>query len=205
MTAVLPLPRRGGAPHYGAGATRGNVVRLAGNGELRARLASIAAKVVLLGPTGAGKTCAIRSVADEDPVSTEVPSCAAGGDATTTVGMDFASAMLQGSRLLVFGVPGMPHFAFMWPLLLRGADGVVVMLDARDPDILEHCRAWIATVATTAPQAAVVVGVTHVDVVPEAALDALRRQHPGVPVLGVDARQRGQVLELVGALGIDAR
>lgn len=73
-------------------------------------------KLVLAGPVGAGKTTAIRSIADSDPISTEMPltTGALGDKTTTTVAFDFATIVLDdGTPVMVYGLPGQEHYAFM--------------------------------------------------------------------------------------------
>lgn len=170
------------------------------------------AKIVLLGPVGVGKTTAIRSITDGEPVSTEMPMLAGpmGDKTTTTVALDFSSITLDdGTPLLVYGVPGQEHYAFMWPLVLEGAIGAIILLDARERAIDHTCTAWLATVAGNAPDASVVVGVTHADVAPSFTLSSLRRTVKDfpwpVPVFTFDARDRDQTQQLMRALVVSAR
>ncbi|GAA3559041.1 ATP/GTP-binding protein [Amycolatopsis ultiminotia] len=79
------------------------------------------AKVVLVGPPGAGKTTAVRAVSEIAPLRTD-----AGG---TTVALDFGRVTLDAhTRVYLFGTPGRR------PDLGAGADGVLVVLDPRRPD-----------------------------------------------------------------------
>lgn len=169
------------------------------------------AKIVLLGPVGAGKTTAIRSISDSDPVCTEVPllSGATVEKSTTTVALDFSTIVLDdGTPLLVYGVPGQEHYAFMWPLVLQGSMGAIILLDARDATIERACASWLDVVASGAPDAMVVVGVTHADVAPSFTLSCLRRcvrvYHHPVPVFTFDARSRQQTQQLMRALIVSA-
>jgi uncharacterized protein len=169
------------------------------------------AKIVILGPIGAGKTTAIRSITDGDPVSTEMPMLdgASGAKTTTTVALDFSSVELDdGTPLLVYGVPGQEHYSFMWPLILTGALGAIVLLDARDAGIEGTCDAWLARVAEHAPDAMLVVGVTHTDIASAFTLAGLRRVvkrfHRAVPVFTLDARDRAQIHQLMRALVVSA-
>jgi len=100
------------------------------------------AKLVFAGAVGAGKTTAIRSIADGAPVSTDVPMTdgAHGDKTTTTVALDFSEVILDdGTPLLVYGLPGQDHFSFMRPIVIKSAIGVIVLLDARDTEIGNRC------------------------------------------------------------------
>ncbi|CEE41588.1 conserved hypothetical protein [Xanthomonas citri pv. citri] len=73
-------------------------------------------KLVFVGGMGAGKTTAVRSISDVEPVSTEMPlSQDAYGDKTyTTVALDYSSIELEDGELLhVYGVPGQKYLDFM--------------------------------------------------------------------------------------------
>lgn len=164
-------------------------------------------KLVLAGPVGVGKTTAIRAITDGAPVSTDVPSSAGTieGKSTTTVAMDFAPVRLDdGSSVMVYGLPGQEHYAFMRPIVLGGALGVLVLLDGRQPDLVGTCAHWLASVENHAPDAAVVIGITHTDLLADFSLTPIRRavrdaKRP-IPVFTFDARDRPQTLQLVRAL-----
>ena len=115
------------------------------------------------------------------------------GKSTTTVALDFAHIVLDdGTPVLVYGLPGQDHFAFMRPIVLEGAAGAIILLDGRDADLARHCEDWLSSVASIAPAAAIAVGVTHTDLVPEFSLQPVRAAarclgRP-VPVFTLDAR-----------------
>ncbi len=170
-----------------------------------------AAKIVLTGPVGAGKTSAIRAISDGDALSTEMPwsDPSQPGKSTTTVALDFAHIVLDdGTPVLVYGLPGQDHFAFMRPIVLEGAAGAIILLDGRDADLARHCEDWLSSVASIAPAAAIAVGVTHTDLVPEFSLQPVRAAarclgRP-VPVFTLDARDREQARQLARAMVLAA-
>ena len=166
-----------------------------------------AVKLVFAGPVAAGKSTAIRSISDGEPISTDVPVSdgVIEGKETTTVALDYSVVKLgQGTELLVYGLPGQDHFAFMRPIVLNGAFGVIVLLDGRDPALLEHCRSWIQVVTENAPNAAMIVGITHTDLVHSFSLESLREVarggHAPIPIFTFDARKREEALQVVRAL-----
>ncbi len=168
---------------------------------------SSVAKLVFAGPVGAGKTSAIRSVTDHDPVSTEMPLSdgAMGDKLTTTVALDFSAATLDdGTPLLVYGLPGQERFAFMRPIVLEGAFGVVILLDAGAPDIAHECEHWLREIRAIRPDLAIVIGITHTDISPSFSLkpirEAIHRCGDPVPTFTFDARDRVQTLHLIRAL-----
>ena len=112
-----------------------------------------ALKVVVAGAFGVGKTTFVGAASDITPLRTEevmtAPSAATDDLAatpdkqSTTVAMDFGRLDLDtgdpsGSAdagddlvLYLFGTPGQYRFWFMWDELVRGALGVVVLVDTR--------------------------------------------------------------------------
>jgi GTPase SAR1 family protein len=91
-------------------------------------------KVVVLGGMGSGKSTLVRSIAAGAVVDTDVAnSDRLGADkASTTVALDYADIDLpNGERLRLYGTPGQQRFDFLWPILLQGARGAVLLLDAR--------------------------------------------------------------------------
>lgn len=164
-------------------------------------------KLVLAGPVGAGKSTALRSLADSEPVSTEMPLLDGpmGDKTTTTVALDFATVWLEDETpLFVYGLPGQAHFAFMRNIVLQGALGVVLVLNAADADCAQHCREWIVSLREIAPGVSIVVGLTHADQATGFSLgeirSVLRAQGERLPVFTFDARDREETAQLVRAL-----
>jgi len=94
-------------------------------------------KIVFTGPVGAGKTTAIRTLSDIEPISTEQYAT----DETknlkeeTTVAMDYGSMMLGGKeRIHLYGTPGQKRFDFMWEILSEGSIGLIVLANNRAND-----------------------------------------------------------------------
>jgi len=159
---------------------------------------------------GAGKTTAIRSITDAEPVSTEMPLSegATQDKTTTTVALDFANTLLDdGTPLLVYGMPGQERFAFMRPILLQDAFGVIVMLNACDDDVADQCEHWLREIAAIDADLPVVVGITHTDRAPAFSIEPIRaaiRTAGGiVPAFTFDARDKAQTFHLLRALLVE--
>lgn len=89
-------------------------------------------KIVFSGSMGAGKSRAIRALSDTAVLSTEQlnTDLERHSKAMTTVGMDYGQLTLSDDLSIgLYGTPGQERFEFMWPILLKGALGVVIVID----------------------------------------------------------------------------
>jgi uncharacterized protein len=101
-----------------------------------------AAKILVVGPMGVGKTTLIGTVSEIKPLSTEATMSRAGAHldtpvrptkSTTTVALDFGRITLGGELVLyLFGTPGQQRFLPAWKDLARGALGALALVDTRD-------------------------------------------------------------------------
>lgn len=162
-------------------------------------------KILFVGPPGAGKSTAIRSLSDFPPVSTEVPS--SDEVRNTTVALDFGEIDLTGEDpVRLYGVPGQERFEFLWPLIGDGAIGMLILVDATDQEPLQRLDEYLGNFATLVARIPFVVALTRADLAPHAPRPAdivqhLRSRH-GLerPVLEVDMRDKPQVLYLMQML-----
>lgn len=167
--------------------------------------------ILFMGPVGAGKTCAIRTLSDIATVETDVNA----SDETaqlkefTTVSMDAGVLHLgAGDKVHLLGAPGQDRFDFMWDILLEQAHAVIIMIDhsrlSRTED-LDHFLSQVGARLVTR-RLPLALGVTHVDAMRDTSLETYRErlsrlppafaQGP-VPVFPVDARQISDVRALV--------
>ncbi|WP_340561641.1 GTP-binding protein [Streptomyces sp. GSL17-111] len=101
-----------------------------------------AAKILVVGPLGVGKTTLIGAVSEIKPLSTEAVMSQAGArvdrggertKTTTTVALDFGRITIDGELVLyLFGTPGQQRFLPAWRELARGALGALALVDTRD-------------------------------------------------------------------------
>lgn len=165
-------------------------------------------KLVFVGDMGAGKTTAVRAISDVEPVSTEMPVSASErmeGKSTTTVALDYSTIELDDGDLLhVYGVPGQKYLDFMWPMVCQGALGIIVLVNAANPNKLANTQLLLREFAQIAPTAHFAIGVTRTDVATQFDLVEFRQQlfrlgHK-LPVMKVDARSSEQVEFLIKTL-----
>jgi len=155
---------------------------------------------------GAGKTTAIRAISDIEPIVTDV----ANHDASvakerTTVGLDYGMLSLDnGDRIRLFGTPGQARFDFLWQILVNKALGLVILTDNSRPDPLADLRMFLDGFAQQLESVPCVIGVGRLDTHPQPTLedyaDVLEARGQVVPVLGVDVRQRADVVLLIDTL-----
>ena len=164
-------------------------------------------KIVFVGEMGAGKTTAIRSISDTDPVSTEVDNVEGGGGGKllTTVALDYGKVMIdEQTQLTLYGTPGQERFKFMWPILTQDALGLIVLISNNSEKPLEALRNYLLHFRETIEKSAAVVGITSADLNDSTTVEqyhAIVEKHClKLPVFTIDARRQDDVLLLVNAL-----
>ncbi|MEU5952299.1 ATP/GTP-binding protein [Streptomyces sp. NPDC047525] len=114
----------------------------AGSGKYLTSSVAGAAKILVVGPLGVGKTTLIGTVSEIKPLSTEavmtqagarVDTVVADGKTTTTVALDFGRMTIDGELVLyLFGTPGQQRFLPAWRDLAKGSLGALALVDTRD-------------------------------------------------------------------------
>ncbi|MET3498187.1 GTP-binding protein [Variovorax boronicumulans] len=163
-------------------------------------------KILFTGTVGAGKTTAIGCVSDAAPVVTDVRNSDVSIDKErTTVGLDFGQLTLDnGDRLRLFGTPGQARFDFLWKILVRNALGVIVLMDNSRPDPLADLAVYLDGFSEALKTIPCAIGVGRMETHPVPGLDdyaeALAAKGRVFPILGVDVRNRGDVILLIDTL-----
>lgn len=164
-------------------------------------------KIIFSGPVGAGKTTAIASISDIEPVTTEEVATDETKDKKelTTVAMDYGRIRLDNGEVLhLYGTPGQQRFDFMWELLTEGSIGIVIMLDDANPAPLDDLKQFISAFRNYIDEHAVVIGITRMELGEGLKIEEYRAvlaEHDlNVPVFEVDARRKNDVHMLLQAL-----
>lgn len=170
-------------------------------------LNSQAYKLIIAGPVGVGKTQAIRSLSDNGVVTTEE---LASDDVkhmkkTTTVAMDYGVMRLESGEVVrLYGTPGQRRFDFMWEILSENALGLVLLLNATDPDPVADLHGYLDSFMPLIKTSALVVGLTHGEDMPwdlhDRLSEALIGRGVAANVMVVDARVREDMQGLVRSL-----
>ncbi|EIM31694.1 MAG: ATP/GTP-binding protein [Leptothrix ochracea] len=164
-------------------------------------------KIIFTGPVGAGKTTAIKSISDIEPITTEEEA----SDMTTrrkpntTVALDYGMIRLgPNEKVHLYGTPGQERFNFMWDILTKGGIGIILLLDNTRPDPFQDMRFYVNAFRSFIDSTRLVVGITQMDNnrVPtiEEYVAQLKELDLSAPVYEVDGRKREDVSTLVQSL-----
>ncbi|MET7685637.1 ATP/GTP-binding protein [Streptomyces sp. NPDC005423] len=163
-------------------------------------------KVLFAGGFGAGKTTAVRSVSEIEPLTTEAELTEAGesvdsltgveAKTTTTVAFDFGRKTLPDPQfpveLMLFGMPGQERFSPFWYDICDGAVGAVILVDTRRLDTSFPSVTFCEQIGLP-----FIIAINHFNGSyehnPADVLQALGLDPHTVPVMTLDARQTPQV------------
>lgn len=156
-------------------------------------------KLVFVGPRGAGKTTAIRSISGSAPVITEelVPAGPAGKKGVATLSLEYHYLKLESQILHLYGLYGCEGLGDIRDLPVSEALGLVLLLDATESAIYDDAEAWLAHIRGRYPDLPVAVGVTKTDRSRHFSLNRLRGVVGAVPTLSVDARDSETLRQLL--------
>lgn len=168
-------------------------------------------KIVFGGTMGAGKTQAISTLSEIPILQTEAlnTDSFAHEKMLTTVGIDYGEISIgTEAKIGLYGTPGQIRFQFMWPLIAKGALGIILLIDHSKDSALDDLKQYLQAFGNPAfgdsGQQEFVIGITHVDQKPDKSLDLYRQyllqQKQAYPLFAVDARQHADILLLVNVL-----
>lgn len=160
-------------------------------------------RILFAGPVGAGKSTAIRTLAEGPIVQSEVssPDALHAGKLTTTVALDYATMQFGDVGVMLYGTPGQPRFSHMWPIVARYALGAIVLANNESADPIGETLFYVRAFAPLVPVDNCVVGITRSDSGRGPTVDdysrALEAAGLPIPALPVDVRRRDSALLLI--------
>lgn len=165
-------------------------------------------KIVFTGSVGAGKTTAIGTISESEPISTEAkPSeeSVFNRKASTTVAMDYGELTLEdNTKLYLYGTPGQRRFDFMSHILTKGAIGLIILIDNSHPQPMDELDYYLNLNANFLITNPAVIGITHIDesLTPtvEDYYTVLEERGDYWPVVCADARSAEDVVLLLQTL-----
>jgi uncharacterized protein len=164
-------------------------------------------KIIFTGPVGAGKTTAIASISDIEPIRTDesASDMTQKRKSNTTVAMDYGMIRIGPTeKVHLYGTPGQERFDFMWEILTKGGIGLVLLLDNTRPSPFDDLKFYLNAFQEFIESTRLVVGVTQMDNNASPTIDDYVRQMKDLdihaPVFEVDARRRDDVSSLIQAL-----
>ncbi len=156
-------------------------------------------KIILCGSAGAGKTAAIKTVNQLQPMTATDDR-----GLLTTVGMDYGEMTLDETLVLrLYGTSG-EEPSSLWKLMERDAAGFIMLVDNRQKQPMSGLGKLLDYFNFRIRKTPVVIGVTHTDksATPEISdyEKFLKSRKEEFPVFPVDARSREDVLMLINNL-----
>lgn len=168
--------------------------------------------ILFTGPMGAGKTTAIESLSEIEVVRTEANNTERhiADKPTTTVALDYGEILIDGEeKVRLYGIPGQKRFDFMWSILKKRAEGMILLVNADAPDPIQEMLTFIDDFRELYDRGGVIVGISRADVVAGPTLaefsEALERTNPElvIPVFTVDPRDHDQMVDVLLALVVN--
>ncbi|MFC1748303.1 ATP/GTP-binding protein [Pseudomonadota bacterium] len=164
-------------------------------------------KILIVGPVGAGKTTAVKSIGNDNHISTDVKA----SDVTayqkkhTTVAMDYTPFVMDnGERVHVYGTPGQERFNFMWDILGKNALGIVLLLNNTRENPLHDLKFFVNTFKQYVDESQLMVGITRSDLSDSPAVhdyrSVMQSLEAFIPIYTIDARKSEDVAMLINSL-----
>ncbi|HSH03772.1 MAG TPA: ATP/GTP-binding protein [Anaerolineae bacterium] len=123
-------------------------------------------KIVITGPFASGKTTFISSLSEVGVMTTEkkISTAAERIKDTTTVAMDYGRIAVDDSLVVhLFCTPGQKRFDFMWDVIARGMQGLVLVVDSTRSETFREAKRMLEAILRSAPNTAVVIAANKQD------------------------------------------
>ncbi len=152
-------------------------------------------KVVVTGPYESGKSLLINHITDGACINVERRG--------TTIAMDHGLANIDGMNVFLFGTPGLLRFRTMRKILSSGADGIVFVVDSKDPESDARAKLFFREIAFFLPGVPCIVAANKQDLNDARPVDQLRnsmRFLAGLPVIPISAKEGTNVDSMLRTL-----
>ena len=144
-------------------------------------------KIIVAGPFQVGKS---KYIAALDKKALNIMTLDK-NDKECTIGMDIGSLECDGMKVLLFGTPGLLRFTAMRQIVTEGADGVIFLFDATDPDKDDAAIQILNEIRSHLPRNVPVVYAVNKIHEPDArSVERVRDQNyipESAPIFGIDA------------------
>jgi small GTP-binding protein len=161
-------------------------------------------KVVVAGGFNSGKTTLVQTVSDIPVVSTEQKTTDkhSAVKEETTVALDYGQVTIAGNLLHLFGTPGQTRFDFMWDILSKDTDALLILMDSSDRSSLSTTRRMLRQLRRKRKDLPFLVVATKQDqrraLSPSDIANSLKLE-PSL-VIACDARDKKSVKSILGQL-----
>ena len=115
-------------------------------------------KVIITGSVGAGKTSAVASVSDIPLIKVQTPELTAAlpQKLKTAITVDYGElTLVDGHKIRIYGTEGYQRFDYLWKTLIKGAMGLVILIDNSGHDpigelarYLDNFREFLSQIQT---------------------------------------------------------
>jgi signal recognition particle receptor subunit beta len=165
-------------------------------------------KVIIAGHVGSGKTTALQSIFGENMLSTDArysDALPTDKKKTTTVAMDYGvvTCPMTDYRLHLYAIPGQERFQFMWEILGKNTDGLVVLVDAKRPNPIAAIHLYLDKILPFLNRAVVVVALNKLSLEERETLKMppyLRHGELRLRLTTTDAQNQDEVFTLLRLL-----
>lgn len=152
-------------------------------------------KILITGPHLSGKSTLIRRLARSSVINIEVEG--------TTVALDHGTADVMGVTVRLFGTPGLVRFKTLRRILSEGADGLLFVVDASNPDGDGEARYIWTEISDVLPTVPCIVAANKQDLKTARTPERIRHDLSfmvGVPVIPVSAATGANTQRLLHAM-----
>jgi uncharacterized protein len=160
-------------------------------------------RVIFTGPRGAGKTTAISTIRSESETPRHASEASVQPQGVHRgSGYDVGTLTLEdGGRVQLFGVPSEAGMRVLSDTLASAPIGVVLLLDATQPDVLSQLDRYLDMLSEIGRQGALLIGLCRAHQPRSLPVAAIQRRLDGrpwpLPIISVDVRERADVLLLI--------